>query len=69
MMTEEQYKLRYGATHEQWKNYNRQKQKEYRAKRGYKRQPTGQHCGFCGMLLSSEYHKLHPLRGCERYMQ
>jgi hypothetical protein len=27
------------------------------------------HCGFCGCLLSSEWHDKHPLVGCERYIR
>jgi len=27
------------------------------------------HCGFCGCLLSHEWHDKHPLKGCERYIK
>lgn len=27
------------------------------------------HCGFCGILLSNEWHDKHPLVGCERYIK
>ena len=61
---------------ERWRVYNRRKQREYRAK-WRKEHPLTKaqlkqeeifkavgHCTFCGMLLDSEYHNLHPLRGC-----
>ena len=64
---------------EQWRVYNREKQRVYREiKRGC---PARQyvkieeimkaagHCGFCGMLLDAEYHNKHPLKGCERYIR
>ena len=27
------------------------------------------HCGYCGCLLSHEWHDQHPLVGCERYIR
>lgn len=60
-----------------WREYNRLKQREYRTKKRGKapRKWIAQekiedilksvgHCSYCGMLLKSEYHKLHPLVGC-----
>ena len=77
---------------EEWRIYNKNKQKEYRDKarnekaargeitRPYIKSPTywdkftpveeifrrTGHCTYCGMLLSSEYHKQHPLIGCQK---
>ena len=61
----------------QWREYNRVKQHEYRDNaRGHPARPyvkmtqveeilkAAGHCSFCAMLLSSEYHKQHPLAGC-----
>lgn len=63
--------------------YNAMKQREYRRIRGLKHSEewilkrniktedilkSNGHCGFCGMLLNSDYHKGHPLQGCMRYM-
>lgn len=51
--------------------YNAMKQREYRRRRGLKRQPyltTEQifgsegHCPQCGMRLEAEFHKLHPCK-------
>ena len=63
---------------EQWRVYNRQKQRIYRdIKRGRPPHPYNKveeilrqagHCGFCGMLLSAEYHQKHPLIGCQKFM-
>ena len=27
------------------------------------------HCGYCGCLLTHEWHDKHPLVGCERYIR
>ena len=52
--------------------YNARKQREYRLKR---RKPftkaeaifhAAGHCAYCGMMLDAEYHKLHPLVGCQK---
>jgi hypothetical protein len=67
---------------ERWKAYHAKKQKAYRdIKRGkpphhlptfvkYTRAEevfiASGHCSYCGMLLSSEYHKKHPLVGCQK---
>ena len=62
-----------------WRSYNRRKQWEYRTKRrgssprNYVKwedvvKAEG-HCGCCGMLLDSEYHKAHPLVGCLRWAE
>jgi hypothetical protein len=63
---------------EQWRVYNREKQRIYREiKRGCPARPyvkieeimkAAGHCGFCGMLLTSEYHQKHPLIGCQKFM-
>ena len=50
-----------------------------RPARPYKKSPTygmtieeimkaAGHCGFCGCLLTSEWHDKHPLVGCMRYI-
>lgn len=67
---------------EAYRAYNRTKQKEYRDKKrgkpahhsvyyvGYQKVDvilkSPGHCTFCGMLLESEYHKKHPLVGCQK---
>lgn len=65
-------------TPEERRVYNARKQREYRRRRGLKREPykpltisateeilkSAGHCGYCGMLLESDYHKTHPLVGC-----
>ena len=68
-------------TKEQRREYNRIKQRFYRdVKRGAPphHKPTfmkytraeeifraAGHCSYCGMLLDAEYHKKHPLVGCQ----
>lgn len=58
---------------EGFKLYQRDWHRAYRRKKGLKREPyktteaimkEAGHCGYCGMLLESEYHKKHPLVGC-----
>ena len=66
-------------TKEKWRVYNKEKQRLYRdMKRGkpprlYTKiediMREAGHCGFCGMLLISKYHQIHPLIGCERYIR
>ena len=71
-MTEQDYKARYGATHEQWMAYNRKKQKEYRDRERHaparKYLKTSEifrsegHCNQCGMRLDAEFHKKFPCK-------
>lgn len=84
-MKEEDYIKAYGVTKDKWLIYNRKKQIEYRTKkRGrpphhsttfvkYTRieeiLTSEGHCGFCQMLLSSDYHNNHPLVGCRRHIE
>ncbi len=65
---------------EGYRAYNREKQQEYRDKKRGKPAriyinvsrteiilKSEGHCSFCGMLLASDYHKLHPLVGCIKF--
>lgn len=62
---------------ERWLENNRKLVKKYRdEQRGKPPRPyitltkveeilkAAGHCSFCGMLLDSEFHRLHPLVGC-----
>ena len=64
---------------EEWRVYNRNKQKYYRnLRRGKPARPYNKsddimksegHCGCCGMLVSSDYHQRHPLVGCLKWAE
>lgn len=73
------YKTRKGISLVRWRFYNALKQKIYRDKapnshHGQVGRPkkevfsTPDHCKFCSMLLTSDYHNKHPLVGCEKYI-